>query len=385
MDGNKNAKKEKSNNRSVWVFWLPLCLAIVIYLTISFIGNVLVIGTKLGTFHPVIEWGFYGSLMALFLWLISAPILSVLTAPVLALEDIIDKSRKRTFDSKTLRKIAKQLISSKVLKPTLDSKKKLEPTLDNEKKLADLKKCILEEPISEAEKKMKKLISKDETLDYFKMMILKELENGIKSGGDGLIVPLSMAITLQNISAAKIIHENAVLVLVSTAISQNGRLDAITVLVTNFRLVKSMVNHFGYRPPFPTLVKVYSQIFMAALIADELDDLDLQSLLGQSVSKFLSDLPLASIMAKSIFDGSINAMLTLRVGFVTRKYILNVGRTLTRGYVRKDATREARYEIGFVLADAVKVIPQGLVATVFDRVRKVFIKDNEPAHGADDL
>jgi hypothetical protein len=146
-----------------------------------------------------------------------------------------------------------------------------------------------------------------------------------------------------------------------------------------------MVNHFGYRPPFPTLVKVYSQIFMAALIADELDDLDLQSLLGQSVSKFLSDLPLASIMAKSIFDGSINAMLTLRVGFVTRKYILNVGRTLTRGYVRKDATREARYEIGFVLADAVKVIPQGLVATVFDRVRKVFIKDNEPAHGADDL
>src|ERR1019366_8895012 len=87
--------------------------------------------------------------------------------------------------------------------------------------------------------------------------------------------PLAAAINAQTESAAKIIREHAVIIFVSTAVSQNGRLNAIAVLAANLRLVRTLVRHLGYRPPLPMLVKIYAQIFLAALVADKLEDLDL--------------------------------------------------------------------------------------------------------------
>ena len=351
-DNKKNAKTAASNNRSVWVFWLPLGLAIIIFLTISFIGNVLIIGTKLGTFHYAIEWIFYGGLITLFLWLISVPLLSVLTAPMMTLEDITDET-----DSKKIIKIANQLIKSKVLEPAANAEEKQSSDSnapENEDEwLKDLFTIGNEE-------KLKKAVSNNDELDKLKRLTLKKMKGAVGYGSN-LRGPLSMAITLQKTSATKVIREHAALVFVSTAISQNGRLDAITVLVTNFRLVKSLVHHFAYRPPLPTLVKVYCQIFMAALIADAIDDIDVENLFGQSIASVLSAVPGGSIMAISVLDGIFNAMLTLRVGFVTRQYLLNVGSTLRREYIRKIANSEAGCELVSVCKDASRGLPKAVV------------------------
>lgn len=287
------------------MFWLPLGLAIAIFLLVTFVGNILIIGSKLGVFSCSFEWGFYGFLISVFIWLIAAPVFGVLAKPVLALEDVASASSKA--DYKKLKKVARQLINAGVLPP------------EQHKKLA-----------------------------------------GAIGLGSDLCEPLATAVNAQRESATKIIRSHAVRVFVATAISQSGRLDAIAVLVTNFRLVRLLVQHFGYRPPLPTLIKIYTQIFLASLFADELDDMDVEGVLGNVGFGAVAAIPGTGLVVNSLFDGTINALFTLRVGFVTRKCLLNAGSSLTRSEIRKVANREARQELMPVMRDALPVLPNAI-------------------------
>ena len=69
-----------------------------------------------------------------------------------------------------------------------------------------------------------------------------------------------------------IVHRHAKQVFVSTALSQHGRLDAFLVLAINFRMLKELISHYGYRPTYPQLVKTYTKVLSAALIADGIED-----------------------------------------------------------------------------------------------------------------
>ena len=287
------------------MFWLPLGLAIAIFFLVTFVGNILVIGSKLGFFSSSLERGFYGVLIFIFIWLIAIPLFGVLAKPVLALEDVASGSSKA--DYKKLKKVARQLINAGVLPP---------------------------------EQHMK-------------------LAGAIGLGSD-VRESLATAINAQRESATKIIRSHAVRVFVATAVSQSGRLDAIAVLVTNFRLVRLLVRHFGYRPPLPTLVKIYAQIFLASLIADELDDLDVEGVLGHVGFGAVAAIPGTGLIVNSLFDGTINALFTLRVGFVTRKCLLNAGSSLTRSEIRKVANREARQELMPVVKDALPMLPNAV-------------------------
>ena len=306
----------KSTKRSVWIFWLPLGLAIAIFLLVTFVGNILVIGSKLGFFSSSLEWGFYGLLTIVSIWLIAIPFLGALAKPVLALENVASGSIKA--DYKKLKKVARQLINAGVLPP---------------------------------EQHMK-------------------LAGAIGLGSD-VREPLATAINAQRESAVRIIRSHAVQVFVATAISQSGRLDAIAVLVTNFRLVRLLVRHFGYRPPLPTLVKIYAQIFLAALVADEIDDLDVEGVLpciGLPVTATIPIVgPVAKVATNSAVDGAVNALFTLRVGFVTRKCLLNAGSSLTRSAIRQAANREARQELMPVVKDALLMMPSA-ITQVFQRI-----------------
>ncbi len=293
---------KKISNRTIWVFWFPLGLAAILFLLVTFIGNILVIGSKLETFHPAVEWIFYIGLMLISLWVIVTPLIDVLSKPVLSLDDIVSGTNKTGY--KTIKKVARQMIDSGIL------------PIEHHNKLA----------------------------------------GALRLGSD-LRVPLSTAITMQNESARNIIHDHAVLVFISTTISQNGRLDAIAVLGSNLRLVRSLVINLGYRPPLPVLIKIYAQIFLSALIADQIDDFDVEGVLGQFGSGVIASIPGSTLLINSILDGTINALLTLRIGFVTQKFLLNAGGSLSRNEIRKIANREARRELKSVWMDALPVLP----------------------------
>jgi hypothetical protein len=178
--------------------------------------------------------------------------------------------------------------------------------------------------------------------------------------GSDLQGPLTAAINTQKQSAIVVIREHAVLAFVSTAISQNGKLDAASVAVTNFRLVQRLVRHFGYRPPLIELVRIYGQVFVAAAIADGINDLDVEGVLSQLGLGAMDAIPGSRLIIDSAFDGAINALFTLRVGFVTRQCLLNAGKTFVRSEVRKTANREARLEIKSVVREAVPAVPSAM-------------------------
>jgi hypothetical protein len=156
------------------------------------------------------------------------------------------------------------------------------------------------------------------------------------------------------------IRQHAVLTFVSTAISQNGKLDAAAVAVTNIRLVQRLVKHFGYRPQLFELVRIYGQVFVAAAIADGVNDLDVEGGLSQLGLGALDAIPGSRLLIDSAFDGAINALFTLRVGFVTRQCLLNAGKTFVRSEVRQAANREARFEMKSVLREAIPAVPAAM-------------------------
>jgi hypothetical protein len=291
--------------RSVWSAWLPVGVGACIFLGLSLIGNVMVIGSQLGTLHPVVERTFYACILLACLWLVVVPVIRVLKAPVIALDDVSAGTLKS--DYKTLKRIAYQLADSDSLP-------------------ADLKNQLL----------------------------------GAAGLGSDLQGPLTTAIDAQKLSATTIIREQAVLTFVSTAISQNGKLDAVSVLIANFRLVRRLVEHYGYRPPLPELIRIYGHIFLAALIADEIDDLDVEGILPGLAGGILGWIPGSQILVSSFLDGTVNALFTLRVGFVAQTCLLNAGKGLARSEVRRSANREARAELGKVLRDGAAELPGGV-------------------------
>ena len=311
---NDHSPMKQPQNRSIWMFWLPLGLAMAIFLLVTFVGNILVIGSKLGWASPSLEFAFYGFVVIVFVWLIAAPLLGMLAKPVLALDDVT--SGKSRANSRQLKKVARQLVDSGTLtKPCHDALR--------------------------------------DALCRGSSLLVSYAENGKKE----VPGPLPAAIAAQRETAVDVIRNHAVMVFVATAVSQSGRLDAFAVLATNVRLVRLLVRHFGYRPPLPTLVRIYAQICVASFIADELDDLNVDGILGHVGFGAAAAIPGMGLIVNSWFDGTVNALFTLRIGFVTRRCLLNAGNALTASEIRKVANQEARQELKSVMKESASKLP----------------------------
>lgn len=287
------------------MFWWTLGVGATLFLSITFIGSVLMIGSQLRAINPWAEWTFYAGLGVLSAWTIVVPLVSVLTAPVVGLDHAALEGA--AVDPKALMHVARRLVRSRTLPEPLH------------RKLADT------------------LALGGEVQDLVRESLQHQRE-----------------------AATELIREHAVLVFVTTAVSQNGRLDAFAVLATNLRLVRRLVAHYGYRPTVPQLVRTYSQIAVAAVLADQVDDLDLEGLLGQLGLRTLSVIPGTTLIINSTIDGMVNALLTLRVGFVAERYLLTAGRDFDRHAVRRAANRDARKQLRRVVMQALPLVPSAV-------------------------
>lgn len=293
---------KKNSSRTFWVVWLPIFISLAFFIVITFLGNVLVIGSKLGGINFKFELGFYCLLIIIFCWLVALPLFSVFMKPVLALEDVVSGNGESNI--KNLIKVAKELVHSEVLPDEQQIK----------------------------------------------------LAGALALGGD-ISGPMAEAIKFQIESSKSIIRSHAVSVFVSTTVSQNGKLDAISVLFANLRLVNALVNHFGYRPPFKSLIVIYAQIFIATFIADQLDDINSENFFNTIGAGFLSAIPGSGLLINSLLDGAMNAVFTLRVGYLTKTYLLNAGKELNRSDVRKNTNSEARNEFIPVMKESLPILP----------------------------
>ena len=119
-------------------------------------------------------------------------------------------------------------------------------------------------------------------------------------------------------------------VFILTAISQNSRFDTVSVLILNFKMINDLIKSTGFRPGYYQLFQIYWRVLMTGAFAyatsevtDMADELFLSEI-GTEIGEKVGSETLGKILGiftKSIADGAVNGMFTLRLGYVTKKYL----------------------------------------------------------------
>lgn len=185
-----------------------------------------------------------------------------------------------------------------------------------------------------------------------------------------------------------------------TAISQNGKFDTVSVLYMNYKMIEDVIIASGFRPTRQQLFRQYVNILVTSLMTfvasevfkdmdsvapfesladaspDAASDIDLSAVelsdvaadatdvdlddIGDTVSggigflNVLSKLSIPGVVIGSICDGIVNSLMTLRIGYVTRNYLVGGMNSLNGIKAKRKAKRAA-------VKEALKSLPKVVV------------------------
>lgn len=163
-------------------------------------------------------------------------------------------------------------------------------------------------------------------------------------------------------------------VFIGTAISQAGKLDTLIVLSAQSKMIWEIARSYNQRPTLPELAYLYSNVVGTAFLAGELDDVDLAEQLQPLIATTLGSVPTSlsgaipgiqqasSLVLNSIFDGAVNAFLTLRVGVIAKGYC----RALVKPD-RKLLRRAALVSATALIGDVVRTGSKRVITVLWDK------------------
>jgi len=293
---------------STKLFWYALSLGFIILFVLILLSSILDVGERLRKLSPIIEYSFYGLAVILVYVLILRPVHIILFSPSFSVETSLDPDSAHNFQ--VYKRVAKRLIAQGNLP---------------------------EEEVTKLKAAMNSSVELRPALYHAYNKVVKKQMN-------------------------QVIKKNAKTVMISTAISQNGRLDFFTIIVVNLKMIKELVVMCGFRPTFKNLAKLTINVFTTALIAEGLENMDLNDLLPSSTMNMLGEIPLVKPVVSSVIQGMSNALLTLRIGIVTRKFLFSDAKEITKEEIRRNALLEAAKMLPSVLGDALLIFPKKIAA-----------------------
>jgi hypothetical protein len=190
-------------------------------------------------------------------------------------------------------------------------------------------------------------------------------ENSLRIGSEA---EMRSALALLDRKAEEVIGNTAGLVFLSTAVSQNGKLDGLLVLMTQTQLVWKVAHVYNQRPTLRDMVHLYGNVAATAFVTTSLSDVDLSqqiqpvvaSLLGSALSAVPGLTVATNILASSLLQGAANAFLTLRVGAITRRYCGSLV-FQERRLLRRSASAEAVGLLGGIVLEGTRNITAAFV------------------------
>ena len=333
-------------------------------------GNIIIVGEKLASVTHLwwMEWLFYGILTGIIVYYIVLPIWRVHRTPPFPALAIDEEAT-----TEQLSEYGKQLVSHcdflEDTKQRKEHKKVLETNLLH---------------ASGSRSQLTQVIQQELTLRYD-----GDKEHGIL-GINGQI------------------KEWAKTVFMITAISQNSRFDTLSVMWLNYKMIESLVLASGFRPNNRQLFKIYRDILTTALItyaisealmktsaiapfdfgdlhessADALDGADVTDTVdadaatidpddlafdsqmtdteGLSVYSILRRVKIPGVVVSSALDGTVNALMTLRIGYITRTYLQQGEQALTgirnKRAVKLQAMKDSLVTIPAIVASGSTVV-----------------------------
>ena len=332
-------------------------------------GNIIIVGEKIASVTHLwwTEWVLYGVLFALFAYLVLLPLWRIHHTPAfpaLAVDEEASEEQLRDFGKRLAGHC--DFIEDKQLR--MEHKKDLETSLLH---------------ASGSRTQMLQAINQELSLRY----------DGDKAHG-------ILGINGQ-------IKEWAKTVFMISAISQNSRFDTISVMWLNYKMIESLVLASGFRPNNRQLFKIYRSILTTALItyamsealmktsaiapfdfgdlhesgadavgdaaADDVvdgdavidpDDVGFDAQMtdteGLSVYSILRRVKIPGVVVGSALDGTVNALMTLRIGYITRTYLQEGEQALTgiknKRAVKLQAMKDALVTIPAIVASGSAVV-----------------------------
>lgn len=284
-----------------WTYYF-IAVGLFILFLLMLTSSVLDVGDRLYTLHPYVSYGFYGLTVILVYVLILRPMHIIIVAQTFNIQTSLEVGKNKRIIKQSAQRLLK---ATYILE---DDKDMLKASLKDTQALIEILTKLYQGPVK------------------------KEM--------------------------MRVIKEHAKTVMISTAISQNGRLDFFTVLIVNLKMIKELVLISGYRPGLSALAKLSIQVMSTALVAEGLENIDIGDVMPQQTLQSISEIPLIKPILSSTTQGISNALLTLRVGIVTREYLFVSSQGLTKPAIRKTALLEAAALTPGVVADGLSILPK---------------------------
>ncbi len=287
-------------------FYIMIGIGLFIVFLFILVSHVINVGERLRGFNPYAEYSFYGVALLLFFILVLNPLRIILVAPTFQIEALDDEEKNR----RVYKRSAKTVLKSKHI--TEGERNRLKMALHHEEDLEVALKGVF--------------------------------EGSIKDDVDGII------------------KRYAKTALVTTAISQNGNLDMLAVIFTNFRMIKAIVERSGFRPGYVRLAKLSISVAIIAMVAEGLEDVDINEALPSRVGETIKDIPVVRSMTNSVFQGISNGMLTARIGIVTRRYLFQENQLKNPREIRLAAFKESFRLMPSIVSEGLASFPKNVMS-----------------------
>ena len=341
---------------------------------ILLLGNIIIIGEKIASLSHVAwaEYAFYALILIVFYAVVIRPVIRVHRAPqmpALSIDGEWDTAQLIAFGHKLADNC--NYISKDKTCPELRK-------LHQQKLREDLERYVTD---------------KEELVQILSDELKLRIEGGELREASGPRAEDMHSVRIIGINRR--IIEWAKSVFMITAISQNGRLDTVSVLYMNYKMIEDVIIASGFRPTRQQLFRQYVNILVTSLMtfvasevfndmgsvapfesladpsSDAASDIDLSDAavdgadvdpddIGDTVSGgtgFLSILfgvKIPGVVIGSICDGIVNSLMTLRIGYVTRNYLVDGMNSLNGIKAKRKAKRAA-------VKEALKSLPKVVV------------------------
>ena len=286
-------------------FYIMIGIGLFITFLFILLSNVMDVGAKIRNIHLYAEYGFYGVSVILFVVLVLNPLRIIMFAPTFKINALEGDDK----NIRVYRRSAKIMMKSKHIKE--GERNRLKMALHHDEDLPEALKGVF--------------------------------EGSIKTDVD------------------KIIKQYAKTSLVTTAISQNGNLDMLAVIFTNFRMIKAIVERSGFRPGYVRLAKLSMNVAVIAMVAEGLEDVDINEALPSKIGETVKDIPFVRTMTNSVFQGISNGMLTARIGIVTRRYLFQENQLKNPRELRRAAFKESFALMPSIVSEGLASFPKNIM------------------------
>lgn len=358
-------------------------------LTLMVSGNIIIVGEKIANLTHLwwTEWLFYGLLFVVFTYYVLLPIWRIHRTPAFPALAVDEEASEEQ-----LREYGKRLANHCNF-------------IGGKQQRTEHKK-ILEEKLLHA--------------SGSRTQLLQVIQNELAFRYDGDKEKGVLGINGQ-------IEEWAKTVFMISAISQNSRFDTISVMWLNYKMIECLVLASGFRPNNRQMFKIYRDILTTALITyamsealmktsavnpfdfgnlqdgniDSAGEIDVDNVVdgdtvdlnpddvafdsqmsdseGLSVYSILRRVKIPGVVVSSALDGTVNALMTLRIGYITRTYLQQGEKALlgikNKRSVKLQAMKDALLAIPAIVASGSTVVGKKTSNFIIKLVRRNYSKN----------